>query len=126
MSYAGDHASAYADVAAAGTLCTFVREQQGAETVAGTVGALTRSTIPCAAFAQRSSPERFAELGLTLERAVTLFVAPAVYPLRAYTAEFIRPNDTVVWNGVPMTVRAVGPLIAVDGTVVAGAVVASV
>lgn len=125
MSYAGEHASAYADVLAAGTSLAVSRSAQ-TESSNGALGTPTRTSIAIAAFAKASDPVRLRELGLTLDKALTLFVCPETFPLQAYTDEFIKPLDTLPWNGVTFTVRAVGPLIQLDGNVIAGTIVASI
>jgi hypothetical protein len=126
MSYASQHATAYAGIRSAGAAVLVSRVQLGSEAANGTLGAAASSSVAVAALAKASDPVRFRELSLTFEKAVTLFVAPETFGLRAYTDEFIKPNDTLTWNGVTMTVRAVGPLIALDGIVVAGTIIASV
>ena len=70
------------------------------------------------------NPQRYAALGLKLDAMPTLLVTPSGYPLRAYTDEFIKPGDTVVWNESVWTVKDVDP-IAPDGTVVVAYVVVS-
>lgn len=126
MSYAAEHATAYADVRAAGVVLAIARTAAGVEQPNGTFQSASPSRVMVAAFAKASAPDALRELGLVVERTVSLFVSPVAFPLRAYTAAFVMLNDTFVWNGVTMTVRAVGPLIALDGNVVACTIIGSV
>lgn len=126
MSYASDHAGAYRAIAQAGSSLTVSRSAQGTETVSGTLGTPQASSIAMVALAKRNDPQRLRDLGMTLANVVTLLVAPTDYPLRAHTDEFVLPNDTLTWNGVAFTVRAVGPIVAPDGNVIVATLIASV
>jgi hypothetical protein len=122
--YSGDHASAYADVAAAGVAVSFSRFATGEEQPDGTFADGVQTTIAGVAIAKKSDPVRFAQLGLILAQAVTLFFVPTAATLHANTSEFVLPGDTVVWNSTTLTVRDVGPVIAPNGLVIAGTIVA--
>lgn len=122
MSYAAKRANAYTKILAAGRALTVSRETPGATSDV----APTLTSVNVAAMAKRGDPSRYAALGLTLTQAVTLLTVPAADGLRAYTADFAKPGDTLSWNDVTFTVRDVGPLVALDGYVLLGTLVASV
>jgi hypothetical protein len=128
MSYAAEHASAYADVLAAGggTTKTFTRSSPGTEQADGTFAGGSDTSIICAAFAKRGNADRYAKLGLSHALALTLFVSPQLATLRAHTDEFVRAGDTLPWNGASFTVKDVGPLTALDGYVICGEIVLAV
>lgn len=103
---------------------SFTREKPG--TFDGTTEQWTsppsETSIACKGIEVGADPERYAALGLSLETMPTLFVIPDVYPLKAFTAEFILPGDRTTWNGVSMIVKSVDP-VAPDGGVVSARIV---
>jgi len=126
MSYQQAHTDALADVIEAGKAVTFTREIPGTyDDATDTWSAPTTVLIPGYAFAKKSDPIRFATLDLLLNKALTLFFVPTANTLRALTAEFVLPLDVVQWNGVSLAVKDVGPMIALDGSVVSSEIVAT-
>lgn len=83
-----------------------------------TVTEITGSAIQVA-----GDPLVYEKLGLELSAAPTLLFTDSTYPLRAFTPEFVLPGDTVVWNGITYTVRAIPRITAPDGTVVVARIV---
>ena len=123
--YAAEHASALADIIAAGASpVTFTRSTSGTfdDATNAWIDAAS-STIAGAAMQVRGDPERYAAKGLVLSTMPTFFFVPTLYGLRAYTPDFVMPGDTVVWNGVTLTVRDVDPNPAPDGIVIASRIV---
>jgi hypothetical protein len=84
------------------------------------------STIEGSAIQVRGIPATYAKLGLTEAQAPTLLFTPDTYGLMAWTDEFARPGDTVVWpdGGTTFTIRDVGT-IAPDGIVICARLVVS-
>lgn len=113
--YASEHASALADVSAAGAAVTFTRTTT---TVNETTGVVTPSTsaIAGAAIQVGGNPMLYEALGLILSDAPTLFVTPTTY------GDLPLPGDTVTWNGIAYTVKNVRP-VAPDGVAMAARVV---
>ena len=127
-SYASDHASASADVRAAGAAVTFTRTSPGTEQLNGTFDGASATTIFGAAIAKRGDPARYAALGLTLAQAVTLLFVPVSSSLLAFSSAFVRPGDLVTWDlpgglthigivsdrknvrGVPLILHNIGPV----------------
>jgi len=125
--YAAEHASALADLRAAGMPVTFSRRVPGVHAPAtDTWTGPTATTITGAGIQKKGDPQRYLALGLVRASAVTLFAAPTDYGLRAYTSDFVVPGDTIEHNGVTLTVRDVDPNPAPDGIVIAATIVASV
>lgn len=124
--YTRDHASAYADVLAAGAAITVTRSATDGESADGTMPEPAQTSIACVAYQKKSDPARFAELGLTLATSITLSVVPATYGLRVNSPEFVKSGDLLPWAGITYTVRDVGPAIAPDGLVIISDVVATV
>lgn len=85
----------------------------------------TVTTITGSAIQVAGDPRRYAADGLTLSTMPTLFFTPTTYALRAFTDEFVKPGDTVVWQSVQYVVRAVDP-IAPDGFVIVARIIVGV
>lgn len=102
--YATDHASALADISAAGAAVTFTRAKSTiyvAETDANY--AVTPTSIPGFAVRVRGNPLKYQALSLIQSEAPALLFAPSTLgglPL---------PGDTVTWGGEVYTVRDVDP-----------------
>ena len=122
--YIAEHASAYIDVATASgnRVIVFTRVRVATESVPD---AAPDVLIAGVGIGTRADPQRYRDLRLSLAQAMTLFFVPAIGTLRALTEDFVQPNDTTIINDVLLTVRDVGPLIALDGLVVAGTIVLS-
>jgi hypothetical protein len=102
-------------------MITFSRVTQLEDEATGAVTP-TVTTVTGSAIQVRSDPERLKALGLTLTIAITLLFTPTTYGLRAQTADFVQPLDTVEWNGQTYTVKDVEP-VAPDGIVIVARVV---
>lgn len=85
----------------------------------------TTTTITGSAIQVKGDPRRYEADGLTLSTMPTLFFTPTSYALRAFTDEFVKPGDTVVWQTTTYVVRAVDPL-APDGFVIAARIIVAV
>lgn len=116
-SYAPDHASALADIRAAGAAVTFTRTALGYDE---TTGGNTPSASTVAGYAVRipGDPTRYQRLGLVMSTHPTLLVGATTF------GSVPAPGDTVAWGGVTYTVRDVEPLepngSAIISTVVVG------
>lgn len=64
------------------------------------------------------NPEEFAAQELILETTPVIGFTPDVYPLRAYTPEFVMPGDVTQLNGVAFTVAKILKVVAPDGYVI--------
>lgn len=118
--------SAFTQVQRAGTTVRFTRTTPGAyDASTDTAAPPTKSTIAGVCIKSKSNPQRYGALGLDLVTMPTLFVVPSVFPLRAYSPEFVLPGDVVVWNGVSYTVKDCDPL-ALDGGVISARIVVAV
>jgi hypothetical protein len=73
----------------------------------------------------QGEPQRYAALGLDLSTMPTLFFTPNSYNLSAFSTDFVRPGDTVVWRSVTYTVKDVAP-IGPDGVVIAARIIVGV
>ncbi len=117
MSYAPEHASALADVTAAGSAVTFTWRTPGVHDPA-TDTFTTAATVTVAGYALRvrGDPDRYRALSLVEAQAPTLLFTPTTYgALPALGA-------SVTWGGTVYTVRDVAPL-APDGTAILARVV---
>ncbi len=103
MSYAVDHASALADVAAAGVAVTFTLTTPGAEASDGASTSVTVSSVSGYATDAKGSPLEYQRLGLTPGEAPALFVVASTY------GEVPALGAAVTWGGVAYTVRSVLP-----------------
>jgi hypothetical protein len=103
-------------------MLTFTRRTQSEYDAGSDTATLVETTITGEGTQMPGDPQRYAALGLDLQNMPTLLVSPTTYPLRAFTDEFVKPGDTVPWNGFTWTVKDVNP-IAPDGFVVLAYVV---
>src|SRR5665811_154029 len=96
----------------------FTRSRPGIfDPATGNFGSPVVTTIPGEGILMTGDPEQYAALGLVLETTPVVGFTPAVYPLRAYTPEFVLPGDTTPINGVPFTVVKLLKVVAPDGFV---------
>lgn len=96
----------------------FTHTKPNLDEVTGQITPTTSQISGQAFLISRGDPLEYEALKLLPSMAPTLFFVPEGYPLKAYTPEFLLPGDTCVFNGVPMTVRAVYGITAPDGYVV--------
>ena len=115
MSYAPDHASALADLRAAGTAVTFTRTTNAYDEATGLLTPTT-ATVTGYAIRDMGRPDRYERLGLVPGTNPTLQVTTTTY------GAAILLGDTVTWGGTVLTVKDVEP-VDLDGN---GAVIASV
>jgi hypothetical protein len=102
MSYAADHASAKADVRAAGAPITFVRSMPGAEQPDGTfIGPASDAVLAYATEMEEGDAAEYARLGLTQSEAPTLFVVCDAY------GDAPVVGARALWGGTTWTVKAV-------------------
>lgn len=116
-SYASEHASAKADVGAAGASVTWTRTTNTYTDPTDTIVPAT-TTITGSAIRSRGNPLKYSALGLVQSEAPTLFFTPTTY------GECPLPGDTVTWNSVLYTARDVEP-IAPSGAAIAARVIVS-
>jgi hypothetical protein len=83
------------------------------------------STITGTAIQVRGDPQRYEVQSLNLATMPTLLFSPTSYNLSAFSDDFVRPGDTVVWRTVTYTVKDVEP-IAPDGVVIMARIVVGV
>ena len=76
------------------------------------------TTIAGEGILMTGDPEQYAALGLVLETTPVVGFTPSVYPLRAYTPEFVLPGDTAPINGVTFTAKKILKVVAPDGFVI--------
>lgn len=107
--YASDHASALADLAAAGASPIVFTRDDG-------------STIAGAAVEVAGDPVRYQLAELVLSTMPALLFAPYEYGLRAFTPSFVLPGDWTLWNDVVFVVRDVA-CTAPDGVVIVSNIV---
>lgn len=118
-SYATEHASAYADILAAGAAVTFSAITPGTYTPAtDTWSTPVTTTVAGAAMRVRGNPLTYQALELVQTEAPTLLFAPATYGATP------APGMTVTWDGVVYTVRSVEPIAPSGDTILARVVVA--
>jgi hypothetical protein len=123
VTYAVEHASAYADILAAGTAVTFTKVTLGRDPLTG-ASTKTTATVSGAAISVRGAKRAamgrlFAELNLTERTAVALLFAPATY------GELPQLDATTTWAGKKVTVKWVDPLDP-DGTPIISRVICEV
>lgn len=120
MSYATDHASALADVTAAGAAVTFTDKSPGAYASTGTwTGPATTTSVAGAAIEVEGDPKEYEALSLVQRNPATLFFTPTTY------GSLPSLDMAVTWGGVSRLVKRVRPL-APDGTAIAAYVVVAV
>jgi hypothetical protein len=127
VSYAAEHASALADLKAAGVPMTFTRTTAGIGyneatdtyvtppvtiTIAG-YGILTMGGWQSTSGNIQNEP-----MTTVVETTPIAGFTPSTYPLKAFTAEFVLPNDTLEVNGDTFTVVKVMKVVAPDGNVI--------
>ncbi len=122
MAYALDHASALADVRAAGAAVTFTSETPGTHDAAtGTVATPTTTTV--AGYAIQVKPKTDADnraysgAGLNPSDAPMLLFAASTY------GQVPALGSSCTWNGVRYVVRAFGDSVAPDGVAILSRVV---
>jgi hypothetical protein len=102
--YAAEHASALADVRAAGAAVTFTETRPGTKDEATeTYSAPTIVTVAGYAMQVAGDPRRYAELRLVQSEAPALFFVPATI------GTLPAALSTVVWNGLTYSVRDIAP-----------------
>ncbi len=111
MGYLAEHASALADVAAAGAAVTFTRVSETYDSTTDGVTNATNTSIAAYAIEVRGKPDVYRALSLIESTSPTLFAVPVTYGDRPSV------GDTVTWGGDVLTVKDVDPL-AIDGTVI--------
>jgi hypothetical protein len=117
MTYALDHASAYADILAAGAAITFTKAVPGTMTPgSGVFSGASSSAVAGVAIRDKGDPKRYEALKLTQTEAVTLLFAPSTY------GQMPELNAVGVFAGVTYRVRDVEP-VAPDGNVIIASIV---
>lgn len=97
----------------------FTRSQPGTyDSSTGNWTAPTVTTIPGEGIMMAGDPEEFAAQELILDTTPVIGFTPTVYPLRAYTPEFVMPGDTTDINGVTFTAKKLLKVVAPDGFVI--------
>lgn len=121
MNYAIEHASALADLMAAGGARTFTRFTPGSGYDSATdtfaVPPVTL-TIPGAGIVTTGDPEEYAANNLIVSTTPLVGFTPTAYPLKAFTDEFVLPGDTIQLNGEGFTVVKILKVVAPDGGVI--------
>lgn len=106
-------------------MITFTRTNPGTyDGPTGTYTGAAVTTISGNAVKVRGDPQTYARLNLVLSQHPTLLFTPNEYEQLDFTDDFVKPGDTVQWNGVTFTVRDVNT-IAPDGVVIAARIVVS-
>lgn len=119
MGYSVEHASALADIRAAGTDVTFTLTTPGTHSEStGTFSTPTTADVTGSALEVAGDPRQYAELGLTSHQSATLLFAPDTY------GDTPSLNAQVLWGSDLYTVKAVKPL-RPDGTAILARVVVS-
>lgn len=104
-------------------MVTFTRGAPGVyDPATDTWSAGSVTTITGSAIQVKGDPQKYQALELVMSTNPTLLFTPSVYPLRAFTEEFVLPGDHVDWNGVTFTVKDVDP-VAPDGFVIVARIV---
>lgn len=103
MSYAADHASALADVRAAGAAVVFTLETPGVEQPDGTFASPTTTTVSGYAIENGGDPNEYERLKLTTHEAPRLFFVATTY------GEEPVPGMACTWAGKRHTVRSAKP-----------------
>ena len=117
MSYAPDHASALADVAAAGASVTFTSVTPGTyDESTDTWSGGSSSTVTGSAVRVRGNPREDEALELIQSEAPSLLFTPTTY------GQLPALNASVTWNSIVYTVRSVEP-VAPDGTAILARVI---
>lgn len=118
-SYATEHASAYADILAAGAAVTFSAVSAGTyDGATDTWSTPVTTTVAGAAIRVRGNPQTYQALELIQSEAPTLLFAPSTYGATPAL------GMTVTWDGVVYTVRAVEPIAPSGDTILERVVVA--
>lgn len=116
-SYAAEHASALADVLAAGAAVTFTSSAVGSyDETTDEQMAPAVTTVTGGAIAEKGSLNKYMALGLSHMSARTLFFVPTTYGQRP------SPSSNVTWNGFQYSVKLV-EVIDPDGVAIAARVV---
>lgn len=117
MSYAAEHASAYADILAAGAAVT-LRRKSVAHTQSTDAVTQTPSTIAGAACQVRGRPQTYEALKLVESDAPTLLFAAATY------GDAAELGDELTWGGKDVEVVSIDAT-APDGTPIVARIVVS-
>ncbi len=115
MGYATEHASALADIQAAGASVVFTLAVATYDAPTDTQ-TTTNTTIAGAAIQVKGSPEQYAALSLTDLSPATLLFAPTTLGDKPAL------GATVPWGGSTQTVKSVDP-VALDGSAILARVV---
>lgn len=102
-----------------GIVIVFTRARPGAYNEAtDSWSAPTSTAIPGEGILMSGDPEEFAAQELILSTTPVIGFTPSVYPLRAFTPEFVMPSDSVQINGETFTVVKILKVVAPDGFVI--------
>lgn len=122
MSYALDHKMALADLLAANPIpVVFTRFTPGSGYDPLTDNYAVPpviTTISGGGIVMTGDPEEYAANNLIVSTTPLVGFTPSVYPLRAFTTEFVMPGDTTPINGVTFTVVKILKVVAPDGGVI--------
>ena len=118
-SYATEHASALADVGAAGASVTFTLASAGTYASTGTWSGAATSTVTGQAVRVKGDPKVYAALELVESEAPTLRFVPTTY------GQVPSLNSKVTWNSTVYTVKHV-QVVAPNGTAILSRVVVAV
>jgi len=120
MSFAAQHASAYAQIAGKGAAVTFAKTTSAAtyDPIADS-GDPVSTSVPGVAMQVKGNPMVYSALGLTEEDAVTLLFAATTY------GDAPSLGAVATWAGVARTVRSLAP-VGPDGVWIVGRVVLAV
>jgi hypothetical protein len=103
MSYVSDHASALADVQAAGAAVVFTLDTPGDEQTDGTFATPATQTVSGYAIEDGGDPKEYERLGLTVHEAPRLFFVATTY------GQEPTPGMTCTWAGRKYTARSAKP-----------------
>ncbi len=117
MAYTTEHASALADIRAAGASVTFTLAVATYNEATDTQ-TTTNSTVTGAAIQVKGDPNQYERLKLTEYSPATLLFAPDTYGSKPAL------GSTVPWAGSTQTVKSVDPLSPDGSTIIARVVIA--
>lgn len=117
--FATDHASALADVAAAGQAVVFTRSSAGTyDPTTDTHSAPGATTIPGKGMFVTPDPQQYATEELILSVHPCLLFVPSAYPLKAWTSAFVLPGDVTTLNDVTFVVKKILKVVAPNGNAI--------
>ena len=100
-------------------MLTFTRVSGGVhDPVTDTMTGATVTTITGEGIVMSGDPVQFRAEGLVLGVDFVIGFTPTTYALRAYTADFVLPGDTVLLNGTTFVVKKLVKIVAPDGYVI--------